>query len=131
MSKVFLTACSLILALVLVTPLAAQNNVVEMRLDGKTYKVQLNGVLATLCRGQSSQIVSPRNAVFGDAESFPLALVKEGTLAGAVTLIGDGESFPFDIDLKDVRVTDANIRSNGTWTMTLRWSACANRPKEK
>lgn len=140
MSKAFLMVCSLSLLLVLVTPLAAQKNVVKMRFDGKTYTVQLNGVFATMCRGRSVQVVSPRDPIDGDpdrpvrslttdGETFPLALVKTGTLASAVTLTGDGETFPFDIELKDLRVTDANTRSNGTWVMVLTWAACANRPK--
>ena len=138
-SNIFLAVSWLILSLVVVTPVSAQNNV-QMRFDGKTYKVHVNGVFQILCRGRGVGVVSPRDPIGGasdkpvrslktDGETFPLALVKTGKLAGAVTLTADGEAFPFDVDLKDVRVTDANILSNGTWIMMLRWSACANRVK--
>lgn len=107
---------------------------------GKKYKVEVNGVLGRVCGGKSVQILSPRvdgdpdrprTALVGDGETFPLEKVKKGEKLGAVTLVTDGESFPFTIEMKEVSVTDAIIRNTGTWTMTLSWSSCSNVPKKK
>lgn len=142
MSKAFPMVCSLILSLV-VTPVSAQNNVVNMRLDGKTYSVQLNGVFAKVCAAGRVQLTDfafekevdgsspPLLGGVSNGAHIPLVKIKMGEQLGAVTLSSTTNPFPFDLDLKDAKVTRATVRSNGTWTMTVGWSSCTNRPKKK
>ena len=155
MSKAFLAVCWLILSLVGVTPVAAQTNAVITGNDGKTYRVRLNGVFAKICAGRAVQLTSPSDgrvsaqdiaigvdtgaaseplSLSGDNKHitpFPLDKVKKDEYLRDVWLTTHLTTVPFDIEMKDVRVTAANIRSNGTWTMTLGWSSCTNRPKKQ
>jgi hypothetical protein len=109
---------------------------------GKKYRVEVNAVLMRVCEGRAVQIVSPRDIALdgdpdrpaklvGDDETFPLELVKQGTYMDAAKLVGKGETFPFDVELKGAKVSDAHVRSNGTWSMTVTWTSCAKVPKTK
>lgn len=120
-----------------VAPLVAAETV-HLYVGGKAYDAELNGVPAKVCTGKSVQIISPRKPVDGDPDRpksrgtpFPLERVKKGEQLGAVTLVTDGESFPFSIEMKGVSVSDAMIRGNGTWTMTVSWTSCSNVAKRK
>jgi hypothetical protein len=106
---------------------------VDLSFGGKVYRVEVNAVLMKICAGQSLSIVSPRSITMEDdkGETFPLELVKKGTYMDAARLVGKGETFPFDVELKGANVSDALVRSNGTWSMTVRWTSCANVAKNK
>lgn len=111
----------------------------RLLVGGKAYRVELNGVLAKVCGGRSFQLVSPRldgdpdrpagGTSFQKIEKFPLAKVTKGEVLGTATLVTDGERFPFNVELKGATISDALVRSNGTWTMTISWSSCINVPK--
>ena len=121
------------------TPLIAAETVHLYLSDGKSYRVELNGVFSKLCTLRSAQVVSPRDAIIdGDPDRprnkffdpfFDVSRVKKGEVLGDSRLVGEGETFPFDVALKGVTVSAAQVRSNGTWSMTLRWTACENIPK--
>ena len=68
-----------------------------------------------------------------DVRSIPakLCTLPAALLASPARLVGDGESFPFEVALKGVTITDATVRSNGSWTMSIKWAACENIPKAK
>jgi len=110
-----------------------------LEFGGARYAVGLNGVFAKVCGGKSVQLVSPRldgdpdrpaaGPGFMKIEKFPVEKVKKGEVLGSATLVSDGESFPFNVALKGATVSDAQMRSNGTWTMTISWSSCTNVPK--
>ncbi|MSO30572.1 MAG: hypothetical protein EXQ48_06440 [Acidobacteria bacterium] len=99
----------------------------------------MNGVLDKLCGDRSVQFVSPR--LDGDPDrpaagpgfmkigKFPVEKVKKGEILGSATLVTDGESFPFNVELKGVTVSDARVRNNSSWTMTILWSSSRNVPK--
>lgn len=104
---------------------------VFLAIDAGTYAVALNGVLDKICGGRSVQLVSrpptaERNGATDRKIDFPIARVKKGEVLGSATLVTDGESFPFNVELKGVTVSDARVRGNGTWTMTIQWSSCTN-----
>jgi hypothetical protein len=105
---------------------------VDLSFGGKVYRVEVNAVLMKVCAGQSLSIVSPRDAIISSGDdaagikTFPLELVKKGTYMDAARLVGKGETFPFDVELKGAKVSDALVRSNGTWSMTVTWTSCAN-----
>ncbi len=99
-------------------------------IGGTRYRTDVRSIPAKLCTLPAALLASPARLV-GDGESFPVARVKKGEKLGDVRLIGDGESFPFEVALKGVTITDATVRSNGSWTMSIKWAACENIPKAK
>jgi hypothetical protein len=124
----YLAGATLVLAALTTVPVHAAADM-YLAISGTKYRVGLNGVFSSICRLKSIQIVPP--TLVGDGESFPVARVKKGEALGTVRLrlVGDAESFPFDVDLKDVTVSDAAVRQNGTWSMTVRWSNCSLSPR--
>lgn len=110
-----------------------------LEFGGRRYAVQVNGVVGKVCGGRSVQLLSPRvdgdpdrpaaKSGFLKIEKYPIEKVKKGEALGTATIVTDGESFPLDVELKGATISDALIRSNGTWTMTMSWSSCANVPK--
>lgn len=125
----YLAGATLVLAALTTVPVHAAADMFLAISSGKEYRVGLNGVFSSICRLNSIQILPP--TLVGGGETFPIARVKKGEVLGTVRLrlVGDGESFPFDMDLKDVTVSDASVRPNGSWTMTVRWSNCSLSPR--
>jgi hypothetical protein len=95
---------------------------------GKGYAVEVLEGLLKVCKGGSLFVTSPSDMT---VEKMPLDLVKEGTVIGDATLVGKGETFPFDVELKGATVSSATVLRNGRWIMKVTWASCANVAKNK
>jgi hypothetical protein len=116
-----LVAVCVLMGLVTQPIIAAER--VELSFGGKGYAVEVLAGLSKVCTGGSLFVVSPSDMT---VEKMPLDLVKKGTVIGDATLVGKGEPFPFDVELKGATVSSATVRSNGRWVMKVTWASCAN-----